>query len=185
MFLLAAVQHASAQDQASAIALATLPLPLTFRDAATVVRLRMGRPDTLRAGTNPMVCFADNPTDSLIDVRCYHTTLVPLIYAARRLGGPSLEDSTLDRRMREEIRAGRLTAPGPTAGYRILGPARGYDPVSNTVGPELDRWQSLHIPFATASTLGLGESERGTDPYLMSGGTWWAHIMIMEQPLRY
>lgn len=65
----------------------------------------IGRPDTLRTGSNPVVCFADNPADSLVDVRCYHAAFVPLIYAARRLGGATLEDSALDRRMREEIRA--------------------------------------------------------------------------------
>lgn len=173
------------QEKASAIALATLPLPADLRAGATVVRVRDGRPDTLRAGTNPMVCFADTPADTLVDVRCYHTTLVPLIYRARQIGGPSLQDSTLDRRMRAELQAGRLVLPAPTAGYRILGPLRAYDASSNTIGPELDRWQSLHIPFATSLTTGLGESENGSEPYLMSGGTWWAHVMIMEQPLRY
>lgn len=145
----------------------------------------MGHPDTLRSGANPLVCFADNPADTLIDVRCYHNTLVPLIYTARRLGGASLDDTTLNRQMLEEVRSGRLTLPGPTAGYRILGPIRGYHASTNSLGPEVDRWQSLHIPFATATSTGLGEVENGMEPYLMSGGTWWAHVMIMEQPLRY
>src|SRR5690348_5810149 len=77
-------QPSHAQDSAAVVALATLPLPLPLRAAATVVRIRAGRPDTVRAGTNAQVCFADDPADTLVDVRCYHSAFVPLIYAARQ-----------------------------------------------------------------------------------------------------
>lgn len=183
--LLSTGRALSAQDPA-AIALATLPLPQELRAEATVVRLVGGRPDTLRAGHNAMVCLADDPADTLIDVRCYHARFVPLIYAARRLRTAGTPDSALDRLIRQEIAAGRLTLPSqPTAGYRVLGPLRAYHPGTNTMGPELDRWQSLHWPFATPATIGMVETESGAEPYLMAGGTWWAHVMIMQKPLRY
>ncbi len=178
---------AQALDSAASVTAATLPLPAELRAAATVVRLsHAGRPDTLRAGSNPMVCFADAPTDTLLDVRCYHQSFVPLIYESRRLHQSGLPDSAVEARMSEEIRSGTLPAPsGGTAGYRVLGPIRGYDPVTGQLGPSLDRWQSIHIPFATTETLGIGTSEHGTEPFMMASGTWWAHVMVMEQPLRY
>ncbi len=183
-FILAmAATSAHAQDHAAAIASGTLPLPPALRDGATVVRLRRGGiPDTLRAGTNPMVCFADNPTDTLLDVRCYHSAFVPWIYAARSHG--SVDDSTLDSRLREAMRAGRLTPPPfPTAGYRVLGPIREYNPATNALGPGIHRWQSIHMPWATTSAVGMEVTEIGTDPYMMAPGTWWAHVMIVHAPV--
>ena len=60
--------------------------PLELRPGATVVSLGVdGKPDTLRRGTNSMVCFADAPGDTLFDVRCYHASFIPLIYRARAL----------------------------------------------------------------------------------------------------
>lgn len=187
MSLSASPAWAQAPDSAATLAMATLPLPPQLRGGASVVQLGPhGHPNTLRAGTNPMVCFADNPADTLLDVRCYHAAFVPLIYAARRLGRTSLADSTLNARILEEIQAGRLTLPShPTAGYRVLGPMRSYNPTTRELGPDIDRWQSLHMPFATTGTVGISNEEHGAEPFMMAEGTWWAHVMIMQAPLRY
>lgn len=68
--LLALARPVQGQDAGSAVAAAVLPLPPELQAGATVVRLtRDGEVDTLRAGSNPMVCFADNPSDTLLDVR--------------------------------------------------------------------------------------------------------------------
>jgi hypothetical protein len=176
-----------APHAAAAIAAATLPLPPEARAGATVVTMSVdGHPDTLRAGTNPMVCFTDAPADTLLDVRCYHATFAPLIYAARSLYRAGLSDSAVDARMAAQIRSGALpTPPFPTAGYRVLGPLRGYDPRTGALDASMDRWQSVHMPLATTSGVGVGDVERGTEPYMMAAGTWWAHVMIMQQPLRY
>ena len=51
----------------------------------------------------------------------------------------------------------------------------------------LARWQSLHVPFATARAMGLPEESEISDamrplmPYVMASGTWWSHVMI-EHP---
>jgi hypothetical protein len=175
----------TAQEVIDDVATAILPLPPALREGATVVRLRRGGvPDTIRAGTNPMVCFADTPADTLLDVRCYHSVFVPMIYVARALAG--VDDSTLDRTIRQDIEAGRLQLPPfPTAGYRVLGPIRGYNTAANELGPEFDRWQSIHMPFATTSGVGMVPTEIGTEPFMMSAGTWWSHVMIVQAPLRY
>ena len=55
----------------------------------------------------------------------------------------------------------------------------------NTVSDTIDAWQSVHIPYRTAASLGLPEGEDGTHPYVMASGTFWAHVMIMQRALRY
>jgi len=169
----------AAADQA--MAAAVLPLPESMRSGAGVVRLdRGGRPEVLRKGTNGMICIADKPEDAQFDVRCYHESFIPVVYRAFQLGyavsGPKVE---------EEIKAGKLTLSNdPTAGYRCLGPASGYDPSTNSVTTQVECWQSIHFPFRTAHALGLpDESEvsqtlQRTVPYVMSSGKYWSHVMI-------
>ena len=67
----------------------------------------------------------------------------------------------------------------------MLGPIHGYDAATNTTTDAIDRWQSLHILYATAADLGVAEESVGIEPYAMASGTWWAHVMILEHPLRY
>ncbi len=170
------------------VAAAVLPLPPSLRDGAAVVQLGPdGVPRELRPGHNGMICLADAPGDTLFDVRCYHRDLMPVIYRRRALRVAGLDDSTAVAQIDREVRAGQLI-PRPwtaSAGYRMLGPLADYDPVGNAAGDRIDRWQSLHLPYATAEQLGVSELEDGIQPYLMSSGTWWAHVMIMERPLRY
>ena len=131
-----------------------------------------------------MVCMADQPGDSTFDVRCYHETFIPLVYRIRQLG--DLPDSVLDLRIDAEIQSGRLRLPSrPTAGYRMFGPVSGYNPTLNSVSDTIDTWQSVHFPYQTAEAAGLSTREDGARPYMMSAGTYWAHVMIMQRPLRY
>jgi hypothetical protein len=85
-----------------------------------------------------------------------------------------------------EIRSGRLPiTKEPTAGYRKYGPVAGYDPAQNAVSDRIDAWQSIHMPHRTAASMGLSTTEDGIHPYVMASGTYWAHVMIMQRPLRY
>ena len=168
-------------------AAAVLPLPATMRSGAAVMTIaRDGTLRPLRAGTNGMICLADTPADSLFDVRCYHQSFMPLVTRRRVLARLGTADAEVTRQIDTEVRDGTLKLPaGPTAGYRMLGPIRGFDASTTTADTAIDRWQSVHMPYATAESVGLSEAEGGTEPYMMSAGTWWAHVMIMEHPLRY
>ncbi len=171
---------------ASQVAAAVLPLPLALRaDAAVMRRYPDGRLDTLRAGRNPMICYADAPGDTLFDVRCYHRDFVPLMRFVQSQYRAGVPDSLIDSAIARAVKAGGIRLPAtPTAGYRMLGPISGFDAATTTAGAAIDRWQSVHIPYATAESAGLSAMEAGTEPYLMSAGTWWAHVMIMDRPLR-
>ena len=162
-------------------AAAVLPLPPALRAGATVVRLDDAmKPELLRKGTNGMVCIADRPNDDMFDLRCYRDFFIPVVYRAFQLGyrvaGPKVG---------EEVKAGKLElSRDPTAGYRCLGPAAGYDAVRNEMDSRIECWQSLHFPFRTASETGfpdeadMPESQRRSMPYVMGSGTYWSHVMI-------
>jgi hypothetical protein len=95
-------------------------------------------------------------------------------------------DSALEGTIDAEIRSGKLPiTKAPTAGYRIYGPVTGYDPARNAVSDRIDAWQSIHMPYRTAASMGLSTTEDGIHPYVMASGTYWAHVMIMQLPLRY
>ena len=179
--------RAQAPTRAQQIAAAVLPLPAPLRAGAGVVRLdRRGNPQEWRPSRNGMVCLADEPGDSLFDVRCYHRSFIPLLYRARQLGAAGTPDSVFDATMDREIHDGKLHLPaGPTAGYRMLGPVSGFDWATATASDTIDAWQSIHFPYRAAEDLGLPTAEDGIHPYVMSSGTWWSHVMIMERVLRY
>lgn len=166
-----------AQDVAGAL----LPLPHALRAGAGVVRLDdQKQPLVIRSGTNGMICIADIPADDQFDVRCYHEALIQVVYRAfqhgYRVAGPKVA---------AEIQAGTLAlSRAPTAGYRCLGPARGYDGATGRLDPEVECWQSVHFPFLTAAEIGLPdeaevpEERRRDTPYVMAGGGYWSHVMI-------
>jgi len=173
---------------AQQIAAAILPLPKGLRAEAAVVLLgRDGTPEALRPGTNGMICLADTPGDTLFDVRCYHRSFMPLIYRRRQLARQGMADAAAVAQLDREVQTGALLSRPwqPTAGYRMLGPISGFDFQAGTADDRIDRWQSLHLPYATATQLGVTETEDGIQPFMMASGTYWAHLMIMERPLRY
>jgi hypothetical protein len=188
-FCLLGPSGAAAQrpDRVRQIAAAVLPLPAELRAAAGVVALDgRGQPQVWRASANGMICLADAPGDSTFDVRCYQAGFVPVIYRIRQLIAQGVADSALEGTIDAEIRSGKLPiTKAPTAGYRMYGPVSGYDPARNAVSDRIDAWQSIHMPYRTAASMGLPTREDGIHPYVMASGTYWAHVMIMQRPLRY
>lgn len=127
-----------------------------------------------------MVCIADAPNDDRFDVRCYLDTFIPVVYRAFQLGY-----RVAGEKVGDEVKAGKLQLSNePTAGYRCLGPANGYNASSNSLSPQVECWESIHFPFRTAEQLGLPdesvvpESQQRGLPYVMGSGTYWSHVMI-------
>ena len=138
------------------IAAAVLPLPEVMRDHATVFGYARDLSlVTLRQGSNGIVCTAFRPGADEFDVRCYHESFMPVV-----------------RRLRD-------------AGAVILGKLQisAYQPATNTVGKEIQSWQSVHFPYRTAAEIGLPEEGQvtGTMPYVMASGTFWSHVMIEHE----
>lgn len=180
---------APAAAPASQVRDATHPLPQALRAGAAVVSLdAAGLPQLVRAGSNELVCIADQPGDADFDVRCYHKDFIAVVYRAFQLRREAGAHGKPNEVIEAEIKAGKISLPPqPTAGYRCLGPISGLDPATGATRPPIDCWESVHFPYRTATQIGLldesqiSQDQRRLRPYVMSSGRYWAHVMI-EHP---
>jgi hypothetical protein len=79
----------------------------------------------------------------------------------------------------EEVDAGKLDAPTrPAALFTISGTS--FDPATGAV-EGATRIYVIYVPFATSESTGIPpgpNTEQPSAPWIMRGGTPWAHIMI-------
>ena len=177
--------EASALTREQLIAVSVLPLPERFRAGAGVVTFDAAqRLVELRKSSNGMICARFN--EAPWDARCYHETFAPAFFRSRVLRA-RVAPNDATRQIEAEIKAGKLKVPTvPTAGYRMLGPASAYDVTTGRMTADMRVWQSIHMPFRTAQQIGLPdeqdltEAQRDSTPFVMGGGTWWAHVMILH-----
>lgn len=183
----AAAQRATVPPPAQQIAAAVLPLPEPMRAGAGVLGYASDLSLVpLRPSTNGMVCTGTYPGAETFDVRCYHESFMPLIRRVRELYEKKLPREQVSQTIDAEVKSGKLVLPDhPTAGYRMEGPAKGYNPQTHSVSKEIYSWQSIHFPYKTAAELGLPEEGTVTRtlPYVMSSGTYWSHVMIEHEPI--
>ena len=175
----ASVAAAQAPSTADQITAAVLPLPEALRAGAGVRGFDAARrPVELRKSANGVTCLGDRPGDTLFDARCYDNRLVAAILRFRdlaRAGGADAADSALDAELARDTLA---ALPPASAGYRMLGPVSAYNPATHTWTAAMARWQSVHLPMATATDLHVPTERDGPEPYMMASGTWWAHLMV-------
>ena len=165
------------------VAASVLPLPEALRDGAGVRVAGPGGMTILRPSSNGLMCTADRPGDDVFDVRCYNVAFLAVMDFVRTLPSQNLSDSALDDLLKDAVRQGRIRFPAsPTAGYRMLGPISGFNPVTGAVTEAIDQWQSIHFPFRTAEELGLPVTPEGVMPFVMASGSWWSHVMIVHRP---
>ncbi|MEZ5287402.1 MAG: hypothetical protein R2712_21900 [Vicinamibacterales bacterium] len=170
---------AAAQDPPAdaQIAQAVQAAPADMRDGAAVLGWVGGKATTLRAGTNELVCLADNPAAEGFSVACYHKDLDPFMARGRELTAQGVTDDRIrDRTRFDEIAAGSLPMPKePRTLYVLTG--RSADAAGHVEGA-YTRWV-LYVPFATGASTGLPTKPAGPGaPWLMDPGTGGAHIMI-------
>ena len=136
-----------------------------------------GKLTTLRAGSNDLICVADNPAVDGISVACYHKDLDAFMARGRELTAQGVtDDKVRDQTRWKEIEAGTLKMPRePRMLYVLSG--KTYDAATGAIGNAYERWV-LYVPFATAEALGMGTKATDNEPWLMDAGTPGAHIMI-------
>jgi hypothetical protein len=159
------------------IAMAVLAAPEDRRASATVISYNAdGTLDTLREGSNDLVCLADDPAAKGVSVACYHRDLEPYMARGRELRGQGVPDKLLGPTRWKEVDAGTLKMPRePRMLYVLTGSA--FDAATGTIADAYERWV-LYVPFATAESTGLPTSARPGAPWLMDAGTAGAHVMI-------
>jgi hypothetical protein len=170
---------AAAAAAAAPLASATLPLPPELRASASSVSMDRTGIHTLRKGTGKMVCIADAPGDDVFDVRCYHRDFIPYFYRLQQLSAEGVPEEQMDARIEKELKSGTLhMRMQPSAGYRMYGPITALTNDGTVWTEKMTRWQSIHIPRATAQDMGLVTDNKPLMPYVMASGSLWAHVMI-------
>ena len=147
-------------------------LPEALRDGAAVIGYdSKGKRTLLRAGTNEMICWTDDP--NLSDARgrfwvnCFPKSLEAFENRRRELS--SEEEEALWKILDGEVKAGKLKVPKFAFHYTLR--AHSAEAALHLT--------VIHIPYATAETLdGISTEPSNIRSWLMSEGTVGAHIML-------
>jgi hypothetical protein len=159
------------------IASALLALPEPLRDGAEVRGWTGdGHLETLRTGSNGIICLANRPGEERFAAACYHAGLEPFMERGRELVRQGIEGARRNETRWREIEAGALPMPPVAMVYNLWLPSADFDPA--TTDPATGgRLHALYIPFATAESTGLSPLP-GDGAWLMDAGTPSAHVMI-------
>jgi hypothetical protein len=161
---------AMAQSPDPAIETALLAAPASLRDGATVIKWKSDFTyDTLRKGTNRLVCYDRTgfPEQQPFSVEC--TSIVNLDRVAQNLKFEAIGDKAktqagLDAAEKEGTRA------KPEYGsvwYHMIGPDREHAHLHVTIA----------VPGATSQSLGLPDNNKAGTVWIMNAGTSTAHLM--------
>ncbi len=165
---------------ADQIGSAVLAAPGASRADATVLGFNAsGDMVTLRAGTNGLICLADDPEAPGFGVACYHEDMDPYMARGRELRAEGKERQEVAEIRTDEVEASTLPFPmRPTTLYVLTAEAGSYDPNAGTVKNPYLRFV-IYVPYATGESTGLPTLpvEPG-EPWLMAEGEHNAHIMI-------
>jgi len=167
----------NADDQ---IARAVLAAPESLRDGVTVLgyggEARMDDPlTTLRAGSNDVICLADDPAAERFHVACYHESLDPFMRIGRQLRSEGADRAAIMDARFAALEAGTIQAPA--AALWSMTATADIDPAAD-LPDGVRRLSVVYVPYAEASTLGLPTRPDGDSPWLMLPSTPWAHVMI-------
>lgn len=170
-------QAPAALPPESQIAAAVQAAPEDRRAGATVLGYDgTGALATLRAGTNDLVCLADDPKDAAFSVACYHKDLEPFMARGRELLAKGIKSKEREEARWKEIESGAIAMPREPRTLHVLS-GSGFDPATGTIADAYLRWV-IYTPFATPETTGLPIRPVPGGPWLMFPGTPTAHIMI-------
>jgi hypothetical protein len=163
---------------AQQISAAVLALPNEYREGAKVLGYRAGTKGfvTLREGTGPFTCLANDPAGKMFHVACYHQTLEPFMARGRELRASGTPDNRVDTVRFAEVKSGKLQMPKqPASMYQLFGGT--VDPATGAVKDAKPLFV-IYISGATGATTGLSEKPTEGAPWIMFPGTPKAHIML-------
>lgn len=162
------------------IAAAVLAAPPERRAGATVLGYDpKGVVVTLRAGTNDLVCLADDPQKPKLSVACYHKDLEPFMARGRELAAKGVTGEERENTRWKEIDAGTLKMPREPRTLSVLS-GTSFDPATGQVADAYTRWV-VYTPYATAESTGLSPIPVPGGPWIMNPGKPTAHIMISPE----
>jgi hypothetical protein len=171
LIVLAVSAIASAQGTPEEIEKALLPAPAQMKEGATVIKWKADFTyDTLRKGTNRLVCYERPvpPGPAQFSVEC--TSLANLERVAQSLKIETTADPKERRAAFEAAeKAGKWTKPEfGSVFYNMTGPTQAQARSHATIA----------VPGATTATLGLPENGQQGGAWIMNAGSSAAHLML-------
>ena len=150
---------------------ALLPAPAQMRDAATVIKWKSDFTyDTLRKGTNRLVCYERpvRPEQPQFSVEC--TSIANLERVAQSLKIETISDAKERQAAFEAAeKAGKWTKPEfGSVFYNMTGASQAQARSHATIA----------VPGATAQSMGLPDTGTQGGAWIMNAGTTAAHIMM-------
>jgi hypothetical protein len=159
-----------AQAPADPIATALAAAPANQREAATVIKWKPDFTyDTLRKGTNRLVCFDKSgmPGQPAFMIEC--TSLGNLDRVAQNMKAEALGDKMKSEAMlnEQEKNGTRVKPEYGSVWYHVMGPDREHARNHMTIA----------LPGATTQSTGLPDKPRQDGVWIMNAGTTTAHLM--------
>jgi hypothetical protein len=159
-----------AQTPDDAIERALVAAPANLRAAATVIKWKSNFTyDTLRKGTNRLVCYDRSgfPEQQPFSVEC--TSIANLDRVAQNLKFEAAGDKTKSQAMVDAAeKAGtRMKPEYGSVWYHAMGPDKDHARMHVTIA----------LPGATTQSVGLPDNNKTGTVWLMDAGTSAAHIM--------
>jgi hypothetical protein len=146
-----------------------LAAPANLREGATVIKWKSDFTyDTLRKGTNRLVCYdrTGQPGQNPFSVEC--TSIANLDRVAQSMKFEAMGDKKQAMLDAAEKDGSRVKPEFGSVFYNFGGPDRERARNHTTVA----------VPFATEKTLGLPENAKTGGVWIMDAGTSTAHLMI-------
>ena len=161
---------AMAQSPDAAVDTALLAAPATLRDGATVIKWKPDFTyDTLRKGTNRLVCYDRTglPEQQTFSVEC--TSVANLDRVAQNLKYEAIGDKAKTQAALDALEKDgtRVKPEFGSVWYHALGPDRDHAHIHLTIA----------VPGATAQSLGLPDNNKAGTVWIMNAGTSTAHLM--------
>jgi hypothetical protein len=176
-----AAKAAAVPPAADRIAAAVLAAPPESRAGAAVLGYdAAGTLQTLRPGSNDIICLADDPRDPSFSVACYHKDLEPFMARGRELTAQGHKGQEREDIRWKEIEAGTLKMSREPRTLTVV-TGDGFDPATGAITNQYTRWV-IYMPFATGESTGFSTTPVPGGPWLMFPGKAGAHVMI--NPLR-
>jgi len=173
MFLLGVMMvstSAVAQAPDAAVETALLAAPASLRDGAMVIKWKSDFTyDTLRKGTNRLVCYDRTglPEQQPFSIEC--TSIANLDRVAQNLKFEAVGDKVKTQAMLDaaEKDGTRVKPEYGSVWYHMLGPDREHARIHVTIA----------VPGATTQSLGLPDNNKAGTVWIMNAGTSTAHLM--------
>jgi hypothetical protein len=160
------------------IAAAVLPLPKPLRDSATVMGYRTrDKLETLRQGSNGMICLALFAVQKSFHVACYQDGMEPFMARGRELRAQGVKNDQVDSVRFREVKSGKIPMPKQAMMYQLFGDEKSWDPATGQLS-NVQELLVLYLPFATQQTSGIPTLPSKSGPWLMYPGTPKAHLML-------